>query len=196
MYFDAYAVNSAGVVQDNTLYEAAHINRLTAQIYEDLLADLFVIDRVPAWASNRLTRLTFQPKRYLIDAALITAAARLDADGVMRDGRMLGRVIDTLVVSQLRVEATVSDSRPRLHHLRTKEGREEVDAIAELAGGQLIAFEIKADAAPKKHDARHLIWLRDTFSEKVALGVVFHTGPRLFQLDDRIIAVPISALWG
>lgn len=68
--------------------------------------------------------------------------------------------------------------------------------IAELAGGQLIAFEIKADAAPKTRDARHLIWLRDTFPEKVALGVVFHTGSRICVLDGRIIAAPISALWG
>ncbi|HLH67142.1 MAG TPA: DUF4143 domain-containing protein [Solirubrobacteraceae bacterium] len=196
MYFEAYAVNSAGVVHDNTLYEAARINRITAQSYEDLLADLFVIDQIPAWAANRLARLAMQPKRYLIDPALITAAVRLDANGVMRDGNLLGRVIDTFVVSQLRAEASVAGSRPRLHHLRTKEGRKEVDVIAELAGGQLIAFEIKADAAPKRHDARHLIWLRDTFPEKVALGIVFHTGPRVFELDRRVIAAPISALWG
>jgi predicted AAA+ superfamily ATPase len=196
MYFEAYAVNSAGVVQDNTLFEAAHIKRDTALVYEDLLADMFVIERVPAWATNRLNRLAMQPKRYLIDPALITTAARLDTGGVMRDGQLLGRVIDTFVASQLRVEASVSDTRPRMHHLRTKEGREEVDLIAELAGGQLIAFEIKADAAPNKHDARHLIWMRDTFPDKVALGVVFHTGPRIFDIDERIIAAPISALWG
>jgi hypothetical protein len=27
-------------------------------------------------------------------------------------------------------------------------------------------------------------------------GVVFHTGPMPFELDDRIWAVPVCALWG
>jgi hypothetical protein len=37
----------------------------------------------------------------------------------------------------------------------------------------------------------HLIWLRD----RVVCGVVFHTGARLYELDDKIVAAPISVLW-
>ena len=30
----------------------------------------------------------------------------------------------------------------------------------------------------------------------VALGLVLHTGPRSFRLDESIAALPICALWG
>ena len=91
----------------------------------------------------------------------MAAAIRVDADGVIRDGNILGRLLDTFVVAQLRPEVPVSVSAPRLHHLRTEKGRHEIDVIVELGGGRLIAIEIKAGSAPALSDARHLAWLRD-----------------------------------
>jgi hypothetical protein len=44
--------------------------------------------------------------------------------------------------------------------------------------------------------ARHLEWLRDELGDQFALGVLFHTGPRPFEMADRLWALPISALWG
>jgi predicted AAA+ superfamily ATPase len=150
---------------------------------------------VPAWSSNRLKRLARRPKRYLIDAALIAAALRIDARSAMRDGNLLGRIIDTFVVAQLRPELGASSSRPRLHHLRAAQGRHEIDLVAELAGGGLIAIEVKAGAAPDRADGRHLAWLRDEIGDRFQAGVVLHTGPRAYRLDERIVAAPIAALW-
>jgi predicted AAA+ superfamily ATPase len=194
-YFEAYALNSAGLAEHRTIYDAAGLSKVTAIAYEDLLTDLFVADRIPGWASNRLKRLVHQPKRYLVDPALIGAVLRIDATGVLRDGNLLGRVIDTFVMAQLRPEVPVSKGRPRLYHLRTKEGRQEIDLIAELAGQRLIGIEIKATGAPRRSDARHLAWLRDQLGEQFIAGVVFHTGPYVFKLDERITAVPIATLW-
>jgi uncharacterized protein len=150
-YFEAYALNSGGVLDHKTIYDAAQINRVTANAYEGLLTKLFVVEQVPAWASNRLRRLVHQPKRYVIDAALIAAALRLDAPGIILDGDLLGRVLDTFVAAQLRAEIAVASTRPRLFHLRTEQGRHEVDLLVELGGQRVIAIEIKANAAP---DAR------------------------------------------
>lgn len=194
-YFEAYALNSAGLAGDKTIYETAGVNRMTALAYEELLENLLIAERVPPWLSNRLKRLVQQPKRYLTEPALIPAALRLDADGVIRDGNILGRVLDTFVAAQLRAELGVARSKPRLHHLRTKQSRQEIDLVIELAGRQLIGVEVKADAGPRRHDARHLVWLRDRHPAEFLAGIVFHTGPRLYELDDRIIAAPISVLW-
>ncbi|WP_322762635.1 hypothetical protein [Frankia sp. Cr2] len=51
-----------------------------------------------------------------------------------------------------------------------------------------------AVAAPSAEASRHLRWLRDERADRFVAGVVLHTGPRLFQLDDRIVAAPICAL--
>jgi uncharacterized protein len=195
-YFEAYALNSAGLADDKTVYDAAGINRLTAVAYEELLENLLIAEPVPPWFSNRLSRLVHQPKRYVLDPALIAAALRLDADGVIRDGDILGRVIDTFVAAQLRAEVDIAAARPRLHHLRTKETRQEIDLVAELAGGDLIAVEVKAGAAPDLADAKHVRWLRDRFESRFVAGLLLHTGSRVYEIDERVIAAPISVLWG
>ncbi len=194
-YFEVYALNSAGVVDAKTLHDAAGINRKTAEAYNALLKNLLVIDELPAWSSNRLKRLIRSPKRYLVDPGLLVGALGLDIGAVMRNGDLLGRVLETHVVAQLRAEATVARSRPRLFHLRQEQGRREIDLVAEIQAGLVVAIEIKATSAPKPDDARHLAWLRDELGEEFVEGVVLHTGPRTFSLGDRIVAAPISTLW-
>jgi uncharacterized protein len=161
-FLEAYALNSAGVADQKTIYDAAQVNETTATAYEELLEALLIAERTPAWSSNRLKRLVRRPKRYLIDAALIATALGLDEHAVIADGDLLGRVLDTFVAAQLRPETQIAEARPRLHHLRTEEGRHEIDLLAELAGGRVVAIEIKASGSPDLHeDARHLTWLAD-----------------------------------
>lgn len=194
-YLEAYALNSAGVSEHRTIYRAAAINQATATAYERLLSDLLVVERVPAWTSNRLKRLVRQPKRYMIDSALMAATLRLDEQGVIGDGNVLGRILETFVVGQLRPEVAVSRSRPRLHHLRTEKGRHEVDLLAELGGKRVIGIEVKATAAPRADDAKHLAWLRDQLEDRFLAGIVFHTGSAHIELGPKIQAAPIASLW-
>lgn len=194
-YVESYALGSAGTVEDKTLFEAAGVNRKTALAYERLLTNLLVIEGVPAWTSNRLKRMVLSPKRYLVDAGLFAGVLRLDAQGVLRDSDLMGRVLDTFVASQLRSELPIDETRPRLFHLRTQQGRHEVDLIVELAGGGIVGIEVKADAAPKREAARHIAWLRDQLGESFVAGVVLHTGPRAYALEPGIVAAPICTLW-
>ena len=194
-YLEAYALNTAGIAADTTLFEFAGVNRKTAFAYERLLTSLFVVDALPAWSSNRLKRLSKARKRHLVDPALIASILHLDESAVLRDGDLLGRVLESFVVAQIRAELAVCTTRPRLYHLREEHGRHEVDLLAELGAGRVMAFEVKAGAADLRA-ARHLTWLRERLGERFARGVVFHTGPRPFELDDRILALPICALWG
>jgi predicted AAA+ superfamily ATPase len=194
-YLEAYALNSGGVLDHLTISEAATINRKTADAYEHLLEALLVVERVPAWTSNRFKRLVLMPKRYVIDAALIAAVLRADEQTVLRDGHLLGRLLDTFVAAQLRPELVAATSRPRLHHLRMEQGRHEVDLVAELSGRRILGIEVKASAAPGSDDARHLAWLRDRAGDAFTCGVVLHTGPRVFSLGDRLWAAPIASLW-
>lgn len=195
-YFEALALNSAGLPESKTLYEAAGVDRKTAAAYEHLLANLLVLETTPAWVSNRLSRLIKRGKRYLVDPSLITAALHIDQTAVLRDGDLLGRLLETFVMAQIRPEVELSPSVPRLYHLRTQDGAHEVDLVAELAAGDIVAIEIKATAAPTASDAKHLAWMRDRLGKRFLAGAVLHTGPRPFRLAERIFALPICTLWG
>ncbi|SNQ45758.1 putative ATPase (AAA+ superfamily) [Frankia canadensis] len=195
-YFEVLALNSAGLVQARTLHEGAGINARTADAYDRLLQNLLVAESVPAWSTNRLKRLVRGAKRYIVDPGLIGAALRLDVNAVLRDGDLLGRILDTFVAAQLRAELPVGSARPRLYHLRGEKGQHEVDLLAELGAERVIGIEVKAHAAPDASAARHLVWLRDELGDRFVAGVVLHTGPRRYRLAPDIHAVPICALWG
>lgn len=194
-YFEVLALNTAGLAEHQTLYAAAGIDRHTAVEYDRLLTNLFVVEALPAWTNNRLSRLIKTPKRYLVDPALMSASLRLDAAAIMRDGNLLGRMLDTFVMGQLRPEVEVSARRPRLYHAREKDGRREIDIVGELSSG-IVGVEVKATAAPTISDAKHLSFLRDQLGDRFLGGAVLHTGPRAFVLSDRILALPICTLWG
>jgi uncharacterized protein len=194
-YLTAVADNTAGVVSDKTLHDAAGIARLTGVAYDSLLELLFIIDPVPAWHSNRLNRLTRRPKRYLTDPALLGPLLGVDERSALRHADLLGRIVDTFVAAQLRPEVEVSEIQPRLHHLRLDDGSHEIDLVAEAPDGRVVAIEVKSSAAPETRDARHLEWLRDRLGDQFTRGVVFHTGPRPYALADRIYALPICSIW-
>ncbi len=195
-YLQAWALNSAGAADDVTIYRSVGLDRRTHVAYEQLLLNTFVCDRVPSWTTNRLKRLVQSPKRYVVDPALMAAAARVGRSDVLDDAGLLGRLIDTFVVAELRSHVAADDARPQMFHVRTEGGRQEIDALLEYDGGKVFGVEIKATATPTASDARHLTWLAGELGDRFAGGVVFHTGPGVIEFGPRIRAMPICALWG
>jgi hypothetical protein len=167
----------------------------TAVNYDNLLDSLMITQRVPAWAGNFMDRAVRLPKRYLIDPGLLGPLLRVDHRRTLRDSDLLGRILDTLVAAQFRAECAISVVGADMYHLRDANGRHEIDLLLEARDGQIIAIEIKASAAPSHADARHLEWLRDRLGARLTVGLLVHTGPRVFALGDRILAVPIASLW-
>lgn len=194
-YLEAYALNSAGAANHATIFTAAGVSRKTAESYDDVLGRLYLTSTVPAWATNRLSGLTKLPKRYVSDTAMMAACARLSRDDVLRDGDLLGRLVDTFVHAQLRAEIAAEHPSVRISHVRTANSRQEIDLVLELGGRRVVGIEVKAGSTVTRDDARHLIWLRDRLGDDFVAGIVLHTGASAFSVDDRVSALPICALW-
>ena len=189
------ALSTAGTPSETTLAQAAGLDVRTVRAYLDLLEDLRIIERTPAWHSSRFTRLVKTPKLYLTDAGLAAAVIGVDRAGLLRSGDLIGRFLDTFVASQLRPLLSLTPAAASLAHLRDRDGAHEVDVVLELRDGGIVAIEVKAAGNVNPGDAKHLRWLRDRAGPAFRRGVVFHTGPVAYHLDDRIVALPIAALW-
>ncbi len=190
-------IESTGTLTaDTELAAAADMNVKTVRRQERLLDDLRIVTSLPAWHTNRLSRLIKQRKRYAVDTGLVAAQLETDVQGLLRQGDLMGRMLETFVLAQLRPLLEVSERKVTAYHLRQQDGRREVDVLLEGADGRVVGLEIKASAGPAKADARHLVWLRDHFADRFTAGLVLHTGKTAYQLDERIGAVPIAALWG
>ncbi len=155
-----------------------------------------MVDSLPAWTSNRFKRLALAPKRHVTDPGILAGALGVDAAAVLRDGDLLGRVLESFVAAHLRAEASYTTARARLHHLRAEQGRHEIDVVAEVGARDVLGIEVEAASAPSTNDARRLIWLRDELGARFLHGVVLRTGPRTFELSERIVAAPIGSIWG
>ena len=156
---------------------------------------MYLTERVPAWSGGQLSRMVSTPKRYLVEPALMGPLLNIDERSVLRNADLLGRLVESFVASQLRPELSVAAGNPRLFHVRDAQGRHEVDLLVELAGGSVIAFEVKATSRPDPSMARHLVWLRDRLGEQFIAGIVLHCGPTTVRFGDRIAAAPIASLW-
>ena len=194
-YLKILAESTAGIPNLTTLLDASNLNRETAARYDHLLERLFAVEQVPAWHSNRLTRLSTHAKRYVCDTGIAAALLGANLRTIQRDGDLMGRMMDTFVAAQIRPELTMGESPVNMYHLR-QDGRKEVDLLLERADGAVIAIEVKAATMADAHDARHLSWLREQLSPKdFKAGIIFYTGSHVLKLDDKIWAVPMCALW-
>ena len=106
--------------------------------------------------------------------------------------------MELFALNELRKQALLSERRPELFHYRDHRGDVEVDLVAE-AGGEVVAWDVKASSSVSAGDARGLRRMRDRIDEAgpgtFRNGVVLHAGSEAFSLGDRLTALPLSALW-
>ena len=191
----AVALNTAGLPSLTTLADAARIDHRTTKAYLDLLEDLRIIDRIPAWTSNRLTRMVKTPKYHVLDPGLAAHLAGDTRTGILKSADRVGRLIDTFVLAQLRPLLRLSTPTVTAHHLRDGNQTREVDLVLESAAGQIVGVEVKAASTLDARDARHLAWLRDQLPDTFHRGIVLHAGATTYPLGERLWAIPIAALW-
>lgn len=191
----AVAVNTAGLPSMTSLAEAAGIDQRTAVSYLDVLEDLRVVQRVQPWFHNQMSRMVKTPKYYVTDSGLAASLRQADTAAVTASGDLMGRLIDTFIVSQLRPILDLAQPRATIHHLRDNSGKHEVDLVLERPGHGIVGIEIKAASAVSARDAKHLTWLRDETPDEFACGIVLHTGRSVHQIDHKLWAMPVAALW-
>ena len=80
-----------------------------------------------------------------------------------------------------------------LHHLRDKDGYE-VDIVVQR-GTRYVGIEVKAASSLSEGDFRGLERLREMLGTHFHSGVVLYDGEHVLPFGERLLAVPLSALW-
>ena len=190
------AARSTGPLNLAALASELRISEASVRRYLALLDAAFVVLRVPSWRRSMGRRATAAPKYQLVDSGLAAHVLSLSPERLDADGALAGGLLESFVRMELVKQVATSDSRPTMHHFRTRGGGAEVDAVLERRGGEVVGVEVKASATPTKRDFRGLTELRDSRGEKFRAGVVIHCGEQTLPFGERMWAVPVSALWG
>jgi uncharacterized protein len=128
----------------------------------DHLESMFLIKRLPAWSKNLSERVIRRPKLLMTDSGFAASLAHLNAEsmGITRNPDAAGAILETFVLGELRRQNGWSAQRVDFFHYRDREGRE-VDLIADLGDGRVVAIEVKASSTPTAADTKHLRWLSE-----------------------------------
>ena len=193
-YIRAYSATVATTTEHAAIHNAAGVSKATSESYHDLLTRLGLIEELPGWSHNRLKRLTRRPKRHLVDPALAAADHYDTATTLSQRRGRAGQLFESAVVCHIRAAADALGLGWRFSHLRTAGGDHEVDLIADLPNGDVLAIEAKLSRTITAADARHLNTLKERLGTSFRAGLVVYPGDTAYRLDDRIAAVPLAAL--
>lgn len=191
----AAAGQNARMFNVSDLAAPFEVSRPTIRDYLTLLERVFLLERLPAWHSNRLTRLVKRPKLHLGDTGVASALLGLDAPALAYDRVLLGQLLETFVLQELRRQASWHDARMSFHHFRDKDGAE-VDIVIERGATAVAGVEVKASGTVRSGDFRGLRKLRGVLGDRFASGVVLYDGEATVPFGDRLYGVPVRRLWG
>jgi uncharacterized protein len=173
------------------------IRRETTEQYLDILIKLSMLTRLPAWAPGESNRDIKNAKVHFADSGVLCALRRFgpDAFDIGGDPVALGPVLESYVANEVLRSVPLQQADVRLHHWRSKAGRE-IDILVE-GTGQLLGIEVKASATVTAEDFRHLRWFAAEGPGRTRrfTGVVFYLGAQPATFGDRMFALPVSALW-
>ena len=188
------AAQTATLFNLSGLAEPFRISRPTIGDYVTVLEQVFLLEQLPPWRSNRLSRLVKTPKLHVADTGLACALLGIDAAGLAADRSLLGRLLETFVYQELRRQASWHEDLMSFFHFRDRDGAE-VDIVIERGARDLAGVEVKAGATVTASDFRGLRKLRDAAGSRFAGGVVLYDGEVSVSFGDGLHAVPIRLLW-
>jgi predicted AAA+ superfamily ATPase len=188
------AAQTAQLFNVTALAAPFQLSRPTIGDYVTLLERVFLLERLPPWHSNRISRLIKTPKLHLGDTGLACALLGVDAAALVADRHLLGQILETFVFQELRRQASWHDEPLGFFHFRDKDGVE-VDIVIERGARALVGVEVKAAATVTAADFRGLRKLREAAGKRFVVGVVLYDGETSVRFDEQLYAVPLRALW-
>lgn len=166
----------------------------TIDAYLAQLSSSFVLQLLPAWSVNLSSKVVHRPKIHLIDSGLAAALCGVTGAQTTNQPELLGSLLETFVVMELRKQISWSESQPTIWHFRDRGGAE-VDVVIEYPDGRVVGIEVKSGATPSHTDARGLRLLRDRLGARFHHGYLATTAPEAHPIDEGISAIPVNALW-
>ena len=192
---EVLAAWSSRFMDATAIAAALGVSRPTLETYINALETLYLVDRVKPWSKTDYARVGKQDKLYMADTGLMAAILNWSLEKVRLDGALNGKLIETLVYTQLMALLDSQDESYRLYHYRDREQRE-VDFIVEAEDDSLIGVEVKAGSHVEPRDFRHLKWFRENLAhDREFQGLVLYTGEHVASFGPHMWAVPMNKLF-
>lgn len=194
----AYAAATGTTASMNTIRAAASAgnespSRAAIVPYVDTLTRLRILDELAPWLpyGTSLQRLTVSSKHYLADPALAAVLTGFSVENAITHD-LTGALFEHLVALSLSVFADAANAS--VYHLRTRDGRQEIDFIIERADGKVIAIEAKLGETVLEKDSKHLLWLKQQLGDRLLDIAIVNTGQYSWRTREGVAVIPLALL--
>ena len=158
----------------------------TVSGYLDLLVDLLLVRRLPAWHRNAGKRLVKSPKVFIRDSGIAHALLGIRDKEALLGHPVAGPSWESFVTESL---ITAAPDGTEAHYYRTSIGAE-IDLLLTLPGGNLWAIEIKRGSAPSVERGFHVACA----DLKTKNRFVVYSGDQRFRLNADTDAIGLVEL--
>lgn len=185
-FWTMLAHNQSTLLNAARLAQGLGVDGKAVARYLDLLVDLMLVRRVPAWHRNAGKRLVKAPKVHVRDSGITHALL-----GIQNKEQLLGHPVagpswESFVMESL---IALAPRGTEANFYRTAAGAE-IDLVLTLPGGKLWAVEIKRNSAPKVEKGFHIA-CDDLKPDK---RFVVYPGNDRFPLDANTEVIGLAAL--
>jgi len=180
------AHSQASLLNAASLARGLGLDGKTIARYLDLLVDLLLVRRLPAWHRNAGKRLVRSPKIMVRDSGLVHALLGIASQEQLLGHPVAGHSWEGFVIETL---LNVAPKGTQASFYRTAAGAE-IDILLNLPGGTLWGIEIKRSSAPTLERGFHLA-CADLNPERC---FVVYPGAARFPLGANVEAMSLREL--
>lgn len=185
-FWTMLAHNQSQMFNAASLARGLGVDGKTAASYLDLLVDLLLVRRLPAWHRNLGKRPVKSPKVYVRDSGMAHALLGIRDKESLLGHPVVGQTWESFVIETL---IAAAPDGTEAHYYRTATGTE-VDLVLTLPGGKLWAIEIKRSSAPTVEPGFHVA----CDDLKVEKRFVVYSGDERFPLHAGTVAIGLCEL--
>ncbi len=166
------------LLNQSQLAASLAVSGQTVARYIDLLCDLMLVRRLPAWHGNVGKRLVRAPKVYVRDSGIVHALLGLGDLQAVLAHPVAGSSWEGLVIEQLLAAASVAEAS----FYRTSHGAE-ADLVLSFRNGETWVVEIKRSSAPTVSKGFHLAAMDVGATKKLVVAPVAAPYPMRDGID-------------
>ncbi|MCL0074047.1 ATP-binding protein [Dehalococcoidia bacterium] len=182
------AHNQCGLLNVAQLARNVGVDAKTAASYIDLLADLLLVRRLPAWYANVGKRLVKSPKISVRDSGIVHALFSINDKDALLSHPVVGASWEGFVIENL---LTVAPEGVQGYFYRTGGGAE-IDLLLHFPDGRLWAVEVKRSLTPHPERGFH----SGCADLNPVRRFVVYPGAETYPLTKDIQAIPLRELAG
>lgn len=185
-FWTMLAHHQGGLLNVAQLARNVGVDGRTAAGYVDLLVDLLLVRRLPAWHANVGKRLVRSPRVYVRDSGLLHTLLAIDSRDALLSHPVVGASWEGFVVENLLASAPAGVTG---HFYRTGGGAE-IDLLLVWPDGRLWAVEIKRSLNPRPERGFHSA-CEDLAPER---RFVVYPGEDTYPVAPGTAAIPLEEL--